>query len=196
MAKQNNDTMRKAFVVGIAGCTQSGKSTFTKDLENVLQNIKIKTFHMDDYHRPKDKMPLTKAPVTKKVYPDFNQPDSTNFPQLRTDMKAAIAENDADVIIVEGTMMLYDEEILGLLDLKLYVEARADERAIRYVERYSQVHGHDFIKDSYLDLVRYRMDEYVEPTKWRADIILNGSLKSEQAVEIIKTYMLKKQNEE
>ena len=184
--------MKKPFVVGIAGGTQSGKSTFAKELVDQLHGIPCKTFHMDDYHRPKDELPLVIAPITKQVYSDFNSPASFDLPQLRLDLKNEIEQNTISFIIVEGTLVLYDDEIRNALDLKLYVETQADERAIRYVASYPQHHGHDFIKNSYLDLVRYRMDEYVEPTKWSADIFLNGSLRSEQAIEIIKTYLLSK----
>lgn len=184
--------MEKAYVIGIAGGTQSGKSTFTKELENTLQNIKFKTFHLDDYHKPKNELPTAEAPITKITYTDFNQINSFNLHQLHLDLKKEIENNVVDVIILEGTLILYDSEILNILDLKLYVETQADERAIRYIELYSQHHGHEFIKNSYLDLVRYRMDEYVEPTKWRADIILNGSSKSMHVIEIIKAYLLTK----
>lgn len=187
--------MKRAFVVGIAGATQSGKSTFTKKLEHALQDVKCKTFCIDNYHKPKDKLPIVEAPITRKVYADFNQADSFDIPQLRFDLKAEIERNEHELIIVEGTMILHDKEIFDALDLKLYVETKADERAVRYIEQYAQIHGHDFIKNSYLDLVRYRMDEYVEPTKWSADIILNGSMQSEQAVEIIKTYLLTKSSD-
>jgi len=184
--------VKKPFVVGIAGGTQSGKSTFTKELEDQLHGITCKTFHIDQYHKPKEELPLAEAPITGTVYPDFNSPASFDLPQLRFDLKSEIEANTVSLIIIEGTLVLYDDEIRNALDLKLYVETKADERAVRYIASYAQYHGHDFIKNSYLDLVRYRMDEYVEPTKWSADIILNGSLQSKQAVEIIKTYLLSK----
>jgi len=184
--------MKKPYVIGIAGCTQSGKSTFTKELQNVLQGVKYKTLAIDSYHKPMEERPLVKAPMTGIEYTDSNLPISFNIPQLRLDLKNEIEKNEADLVIVEGTMILYDEEILSTLDLKIYVETRADERSVRYIEKYSQWYGYDFIRNSYLDLARYRMDEYVEPTKWRADLIINGSLKSEQAVEIVKTFLLTK----
>jgi len=181
--------MGKTFVIGIAGATQSGKSTFAKKLEESLHGVILKTFHIDDYHKPKAKQPIAKAPITQIEYTDFNSLVSFDLPHLRRDIKAALDEENFSVIIIEGTMILYDEEILNLLDLKLFVDSRADERAIRYIELYSQYHDPDFIKNSYLDLVRYRMDEYIEPTKWRADIIINGSMESDRAVEVVKTYI-------
>ena len=182
--------MKRAFVVGVGGATQSGKTTFVKELSSTFRDVTLKVFHLDDYHKAKDEQPLAKAPITKKSYVDFNSLTSFNLSQLRLDLKNEIENSKAQVIIIEGTLILYDEEILEMLDLKLFVDTKPEERAIRYIELYSQFHGHDFIKNSYLDLVRYRMDEYVEPTKWKADIILNGSEKSEQVVEVIKSYLL------
>ena len=184
--------MKKPFVVGIAGATQSGKTTFTNELSNALQNVRLKVFHIDHYHKTKDKQPLAEAPITKKVYTDFNSLTSFDLPQLRMDMRNEIAECSTDLIIAEGTLILYDEEILNMLDLKLYVDTGADERAVRYIESYSKYDEYNVIKNSYLDLVRYRMGEYIEPTKWRADIILNGSKKSEQAIEMVKAYVMTK----
>ena len=184
--------MKKAFVVGVGGATQSGKSTFSKELENVLSTaLRVKLIHQDRYHKKREEQPVIEAPFTKKEYSDFNSLDSFDLTQFYIDIQDEISGNCYDVIIVEGTFVLYDKEILKVLDLKLFVETQADERALRYIELYSKYHGHDFIRNSYMDLVRYRMDEYIIPTKWRADILLNGSMKSEHAVEMVKTYLLK-----
>jgi len=178
--------MPKPFVVGIAGGSASGKSTFSKDLANMLEGCKIATFHMDNYFKPQDNRPRAIAPITKKVYMDDNHPTTVDLPQLRLDMTAAIAEEGLDIIIVEGLLTLHDDEICKLLDLKLYIECRADERMARRLRRNMQ-RGLTFdeIADVYLDIVRYRHDEYVEVSKWRADIILNGSMFSERALRII-----------
>ena len=181
--------MSKPYIIGIAGCTQSGKSTFTRKLEQSFSGIEIKVFHIDDYHKPKDIQPLAISPVTGVEYIDFNQPVSFDLPQLRADLQAEINANTVGIIIVEGTLILYDEAILPLLDLKLYVDAKAEERAERYVGLYSQYHGHDFIKNSYAELIRYRMEEYVEPTKWRAEVIISGSSPSDKTLEMIVHYV-------
>jgi uridine kinase len=181
--------LSKPYIIGIAGCTQSGKSTFTQKLEQALGGVNIKIYHIDDYHKPKDVQPRAASPVTGIEYIDFNQPLSFDLPRLRIDLQAEISANIVDIIIVEGTLILYDEVILPLLDLKLYVDAKAEERAERYVELYSQYHGHDFIKNSYAELVRYRMEEYVEPTKWMADVIINGSTPSDKILKMIPSYV-------
>jgi len=179
----------KPFVVGIGGCSQSGKTTFTNALVEVLHNVRVAVIHFDDYHKPADKRPQSVASHTKITYMDSNLPESFDLPGLRSDLIQKIEQNEVDIIIIEGTMILYDEVIDKLLDLRLYVDIRPDERAIRYVEAYADCQGYDFIRNSYLDLARYRMEEYVEPTKWKADVILNGAMKSDHAVAMVRAYL-------
>ena len=182
--------MKIPFIVGIAGGTQSGKSTFTQALEVALRGERFKTFHMDDYHLPMEQRTISKAPYKSEAYSDANLPASFDIPQLRVDLRNEIDKGAADIIIVEGTMVLYDEAIRETLNLKIFVDTRDDERSVRYIEKYSPIYGYDFIRNSYLDLARYRMDEFVLPTKWYADIILNGSVKSRHSVAAVKGYIL------
>ncbi|MCL2421069.1 MAG: hypothetical protein FWD03_04360 [Defluviitaleaceae bacterium] len=181
--------MKKPFVAGIAGGSASGKSTFTDRLENTLRETgryEIKVFHMDDYFKDDDHRPYVKAPITGKMYLDDNHPESIDLPQLRIDLAAAINDNTADIIIVEGLLTLSDDEICQQLDLKLFIECRADERIVRRLKRNMEWDmSFDEIADVYLDMVRYRHDEYVEPSKWKADFILNGSNFSEKALGMI-----------
>ena len=178
--------MEKAYVVGIAGGSASGKSTFSGLLEKSLDTLRVKVFHMDHYFKPKGQLPYAKAPITQKVYEDHNHPETMDLPRLREDLAAAVNEKSYDVIIIEGLLTLYDDEICDMLDLKLYVECRPDERIVRRLKRNMEWGlTFDQIADVYLDLVRYRHDEYVEPSKWRADFILNGSAPSEKGLVII-----------
>ena len=102
------------------------------------------------------------------------------------DLKAAAAGGSYDVVIIEGLLTLWAREVYDKLDLRLFVECRADERIVRRLRR-NMARGLSFdeIADVYLDLVRYRHDAYVEPSKWRADLILNGSNPSGRALEIL-----------
>jgi uridine kinase len=141
---------------------------------------------MDRYFKPGDRLPNAKAPITGKIYSDHNHPDTMNRAQLAMDLAEAIQENKADVIIAEGLLTLWDDDICKQFDLKLFVECRTDERIVRRLRRNMQSGlTFDEIADVYLDLVRYRHDEYVEPSKWKADFILNGSNFSETALTLI-----------
>ena len=174
--------MKRPFVVGISGGSASGKSTFCNVLEGALSTLRIKTFHMDDYFKPEEKRPYAEAPITGNMYVDDNHPETIDLLQMKADMDNGLKE-DYDVVIVEGLLTLWDKEIYSRLDLKLFVDCRSDERIVRRLRR-NMDWGLKFdeISNVYLDLVRYRHDEYVEPTKWKADIILNGSCSSKLAV--------------
>ncbi|MCL2404421.1 MAG: AAA family ATPase [Defluviitaleaceae bacterium] len=178
--------MQKPYVVGIAGGSASGKSTLCQQLESALEGRKVITFHMDDYFKPKNKRPYVAAPITNKMYLDDNHPTTINLPLLQQDLFAAVDEAKADIIIVEGLLTLYDDAICQMLDLKLYVECRPDERIVRRLRR-NMARGLTFdeISDVYLDMVRYRHDQYVEHCKWKADLIINGSMFPQKGLDII-----------
>ena len=176
----------RKFVIGIAGGTASGKTTFTCTLERALSNYVIKVIHMDDYFKKAECRPFSKAPITGAMYIDDNHPLTMDLPKLATDLECYINSSKYDVIIVEGLLTLWDENIEKQLDLRLFVECRNDERTVRRIRRHMGW-GQSFeeITSVYLDLVRYRHDEYVEPTKWKADFFINGSRPSQLAVDSI-----------
>ena len=176
--------MKKAYVIGIAGGSASGKSTFAKKLKNALEGLDVREIPMDTYFKPTEERQIVEAPITGKDYRDDNHPSSFDFPKLKQDLTAAV--EGSQVVIIEGLLTLWDQEIAEQFDLRLFVDCRPDERIVRRLRRNMEWGlTFDDISNVYLDLVRYRHDEYVEPSKWRADLILNGSSPSETAFQII-----------
>lgn len=186
---------RSTFVIGIAGGTASGKTTFTYTLEQALSNYVLKVVHMDDYFKRAENRPISKAPITGKLYIDDNHPLTMDLPRLAEDLENDINSHTYDVIIVEGLLTLWDDKIEKQLDMRLFVECRDDERTVRRIKRHMGW-GQSFeeITSVYLDLVRYRHDEYVEPTKWKADLFINGSNPSPLAVDSICALVERKLN--
>ena len=186
-----------AYIVGISGGTAGGKSTFSKYLEESLSRFKVKTFHMDSYFKPDETRPRAQAHVTGKIYFDDNCPETIYHEQLRKDLFDAIDSGEWDIILVEGLFALWYDWLFDTLDLKLFIDCRADERIVRRLRRNMAERGLSFdeIAEVYLDMVRYRHDQYIEPTKWRADLILNGSSASELANGMLVDY-IKKQLEQ
>ncbi len=182
--------MKKPFVVGIAGGSASGKSTFAKFLEGELADLKVRTFHMDSYFKPADVRPKAVAHVTGVEYLDDNCPDTIFHEKLREDFLAALKEN-WDIILVEGLFALWYDWLYESLDLKIFIDCQADERIVRRLRRNMAERGLSFdeIAQVYLDMVRYRHQQYIEPTKWRADIILNGSNTSRLANGLIVSFL-------
>jgi uridine kinase len=181
--------MNKSYLIGIAGGTASGKSTFCEKLETELNRLNIKVFHMDEYFKPESERPYSKAFITGEKYIDDNHPLTMYLDKLKDNIKKSLDKKN-DVIIVEGLLTLWDDDIYELLDLKIFVDCKSDERLVRRIKRNTQWgQKFDQITNVYLDMVRFRHDEYVEPSKWRADIIINGSKFSDTALIMIKEHI-------
>lgn len=177
--------MDTCYVIGIAGGTAGGKSTFCEQLGKLLecQGLNTAEIHLDDYFKPESERPVSAAPVSGKEYIDDNHPDTMDLKRVYSDIRSYMNSGKYNVIIAEGLLTLWDKNIYELLDLKLYVDCPADERIIRRLKR-NMSWGRNFeeISEVYLDLVRYRHNEYVEPTKWKADFIINGTTAADKAV--------------
>ena len=116
----------------------------------------------------------------------------------RTDKTIRI--NPAEVIIVEGILVLYDERLKDLMNIKIYVDADADERILRRVIRDVKERGRDVegIAKQYLTTVKPMHYIFVEPTKYSADLVINSGL-NDVAFDVIKVKidtLLKDQNHE
>lgn len=163
-----------AFTIGIAGGTASGKSTLCEKLENQLKHLQVKAIHMDTFFKW-NALPKAVSHLSGKTYDDYNCPDTVEWEAFHKELNDALAA-DYDVILIEGLLVLWDEELRNKLDLRVFVDCRADERIVRRIRR-NTTWGLSFdeITDVYLDMVRFRHDQYVEPSKWTADLIVNGS---------------------
>ena len=176
----------ETITIGIAGGSASGKSTISEILSKRLQDVSVKLIHMDKYF--KKVRPMIVAPYTGKTYEDHNHPDVIDFDTLIKDYQAS--HGKYDVIIIEGLFTLHHDEIRSFLDLKIFIDCQADERIIRRIKR-NLAWGLSFdeITDVYLDAVRHRHQTYVEPSRWHADMVLNGSTPSDVGYEIITNWI-------
>ena len=183
--------MNKIFTAGIAGGSASGKSTLCGKLEKELAGYKLAVIHTDSYFKPDNERIRKKAFVTGREYLDDNHPEDTIYlSRLRKDIADTISANEHDILIVEGIFTLWDDVIYNMLDLKIFIDCKPDERIVRRLKRNMQWGlSFDEIADVYLDMVRYRHEEYVEPSKWRADIIINGSNSTGVSLDILIGYI-------
>ncbi len=164
----------KPYVVAIAGGTCSGKSTLADALNAALnENYRVKLFNMDSYF--KNPTPTVIAPITGIEYPEHNHPDALKLDELRRDFEEACA-GTFDVILIEGLFALYLDWIRQRADLKIFVDLKSDARlARRIVKHMKRGQTYDQVVDRYLDTVRFRHDELIEPTRWHADAVVNGT---------------------
>ena len=103
-------------VIGIAGGSGSGKTTYSNNLGKSLDKFKVKIISTDDYF--KELKPIVKAPYNGKEFVDYDHPTSVDLDRLSRDFNHAISSNLFDIVIVEGLMVLYFEEIREKINLK------------------------------------------------------------------------------
>lgn len=182
------------IIIGIAGGTGSGKSTFTNRLRDSFKDDIAVIYH-DNYYRRHDEIPFEER---KKL--NYDHPDSLETELLLEHLQKlrngeAIdcpvydysQHNRSDktihiepkrIIVVEGILLLADPRTRDLLDIKIYVEADADERILRRVVRDVKERGRDIdnIVEQYLTTVKPMHYLYVEPTRAKADLVINSGM--------------------
>ena len=193
-----------SIIIGIAGGTGSGKSTFTNRLKNEFGDQVSVVYH-DNYYRQQDDVPFEER---KKV--NYDHPDALETDLLIEHLKMLKAGQAIDcpvydysqhnrsketvhieprkIILVEGILLLADPRVRDLIDIKIFVEADADERILRRIVRDVKERGRDLdnIVQQYLTTVKPMHYLYVEPTKARADIIINSG-KNDVAFDIMRS---------
>ncbi|MCI8534305.1 MAG: uridine kinase [Hungatella sp.] len=193
----------KTVIIGIAGGTGSGKSTFTNRLREAFQEDVAVLYH-DNYYRAQDDIPFEERKKVNYDHPaafetelllkqlqELKEGKSIKCPvydysQHNRSDKVIVVE-PRRVILLEGILVLADEKLRRLLDIKVYVEADADERILRRVIRDVKERGRDIegVAEQYLTTVKPMHYLYVEPTRAMADIVINSG-KNPVAFEMVK----------
>ena len=108
-----------------------------------------------------------------------------------TRQKETVHVEPHDVIIVEGIMALYDKKLRDLMDLKIFVDAEPDERLLRVIERdiAERAHPLDMLITKYRNVLKPMHDEFIEPTKQYADIIIPKGGSNERGIGILCKYI-------
>ena len=193
----------KTTVIGIAGGTGSGKSTFTNRLKAAFGDQVAVLYH-DNYYRARDDVPFEER---KKI--NYDHPDAFETELLLKQLKRLKEGRAIDcpvydyarhnrsrqvlrieprpVVLLEGILVLADPRLRELLDIKIYVEADADERILRRVMRDVKERGRDIegVVQQYLTTVKPMHYLYVEPTRSLADLVINSG-RNETAFQVMK----------
>lgn len=198
----------KSIIIGIAGGTGSGKSTFTNRLKEEFKEEVAVIYH-DNYYRDQSDISFEDRKKTNYDHPDsietellvehlkqLKEGHSIHCPVYdysqhnRSDEVTTVEPKR--VILLEGILVLADERLRDLIDIKVYVEADADERILRRVIRDVKERGRDIegVVEQYLTTVKPMHYIYVEPTKSMADIIINSG-KNPIAFELVRNSIKK-----
>ncbi|MCM3342407.1 hypothetical protein M3650_28225 [Paenibacillus sp. MER TA 81-3] len=135
--------------------------------------------------------------IANMQYDDFNHPDALNYDAFMKDVnEVRTTDNKADVIIIEGIFALYFAELREILDLKIFVDADADERLYRRISRNMKNWGVSMeeVATYYLHAAKHREIVFALPTKKYADIIINGHQMEGTAKHIICSWIYSRMN--
>ena len=196
--------MLKPLIIGIAGGSGSGKSTVANNVAELLTTSSVAFIDMDAYYK---NFPSLTLDERKKL--NWDHPDAFDYDLLCAHLEALARREPiekpeydfvthlrrasptrvepADVIVIDGILLFVDERVRELCDVKVFVDADADIRIIRRIERDTHVRGRpvDEIIEQYLSTVQPMHLQFVEPSKRYADVIVPRGGHNTIAIEMI-----------
>jgi len=196
------------LIIGVAGGTGSGKTTIVNKIVEALPPDSVAVIPQDAYYNDQSDMPLEERKLT-----NFDHPDAFDWTLLAhqidalrhgrsveqptysyitcTRLAETVHVEPREVIIVEGIMALYDRDLRSLMDLKIFVDALPDERLLRVIERdiVEREHPLEMLIGKYRHVLKPMHDEFIEPTKQYADIIIPNGGRNVRAVEMMQQYI-------
>jgi uridine kinase len=197
-------TPTKPLIIGIAGGSGSGKTTVARRVAEALEDASVAFIDMDAYYRN-----FSHLSAEERRHVNWDHPDAFDL-DLFVSQMSALAEGrtiakpiydfvehlrrpdtervaPTDVIVIDGILLFVDRRVRDLCDVKVYVDADADIRLIRRIERDMAERGRPLneILAQYLTTVRPMHLEFVEPSKRWADVILPQGGHNLIAIEMI-----------
>ncbi|AZK44580.1 uridine kinase [Erysipelothrix piscisicarius] len=195
------------IVIGIAGGSASGKSSIAKKLKKHFDETqKVVIIKMDDYYKDQSHLPMEERLAT-----NYDHPFAFDMDLLVSDMESLKSGESIqkpvydfmnhtrsqyseeiqcnDVIVLEGLMTLDDSRLRNLLDIKVFVDAPADIRFIRRLVRDVNKRGRtlEHVIEQYMSTVRIMHEQFVEPSKRYADIIIPEGAHNTVAIDLLTT---------
>lgn len=196
----------KPIIIGVAGGTGSGKTTVANKICCQFRDKDILMIEQDAYYRDQKHLPMEERLKTNYDHPlafdndllldhlnKLVQRESVDKPVYdytnHTRSNEVIHLEPRDVIILEGILILEDERLRDMMDIKLFVDTDSDIRIIRRLMRDIKERGRtiDSVIDQYTSVVRPMHLQFVEPTKRYADVIIPEGGENSVAIDLIVT---------
>lgn len=199
------------LIIGIAGGTGSGKTTVVDQILNQLSADEICVISQDSYYKQTDDLSYE-----QRTKINFDHPKAIDFDLLvkhlkelkkgnvieqpvysfvtHNRLKDTLKTHPRKVIIVEGILIFNNLELRDMFDIKIFVHADADERLIRRLRRDIKERGRDLdeVLNRYQDTLKPMHQQFIEPTKNYADIIIPNDKQNTVAIDIVKTVINQK----
>lgn len=198
------------IIIGIAGGTGSVKTTVVRKIVNSLAPGEVVLLPQDSYYKDSSHVP---AELRQQI--NFDHPDAFDWPlllqhiqmlkegksieqpvyhyQTSSRLAETIHVEPRPVIIIEGILALCDPDLRNMMDLKIFVDADPDERLIRVIQRDVVERGRtaEAVMERYTRVLKPMHQQFIEPTKRYADLIIPEGGSNEIAIHILKMYIEK-----
>ncbi|MDO4432194.1 MAG: uridine kinase [Aerococcaceae bacterium] len=196
----------KPIVIGVTGGSGSGKSSVSKRIVDSFEGLSIVLLQQDYYYKDQTHLPFEERLLTNYDHPDafdnelfaehlqillaggaINRPVYDYVTHTRSE--EVVYQEPKDVIIIEGLMILGDERLRELMDIKVYVDTDDDIRLARRILRDIAERGRsvDSVIKQYIEVVKPMYHQFIEPTKRYADIIVPEGGYNNVAVDLFVT---------
>ena len=196
------------IIIGIAGGTGSGKTTVVNKITNSFPLGEVAVIPQDSYYKDSSHIPPEER---SKI--NFDEPDAIEWKLLVKHLKELKQGNAIDmptysyltctrqpetvrvepceVVIIEGILVLNDEELRDMMDVKVFVDADADDRLIRVISRDCVERGRTpmMVINRYQEVLKPMHNQYIEPSKRHADLILPQGGDNHVAIKLLTDYI-------
>tara|TARA_Y100001934_G_C12238769_1_gene719228 strand:+ start:42 stop:677 length:636 start_codon:yes stop_codon:yes gene_type:complete len=198
--------MNNTILIGVSGGTGSGKTTVARNIASEFKKNEVVLIQLDSYYKKINHLSFDERSKT-----NFDHPNAIDFDLLKKDLHNIKQGNSIEIpqydfkthtrldsttiidahhiVIVEGILSLYDQKIRNLMAIKIFVDTDDDIRIIRRLKRDINKRNRSFesVKNQYYNTVRPMHQQFVEPTKKYADIIIPEGGKNPVAIDILRT---------
>jgi uridine kinase len=200
--------MKMITIIGIAGGTGSGKTTVVKNIVNSLPENSVAVVPLDSYYNDTSEMTEEERHNINFDHPDafdwhllikqinelreghaIEQPTYSYIQCNR--LPETVHVDPKPVIIIEGIMTLLNKRLREMMDLKIYVDCDSDERLIRNIQRDTIDRGRtvSMVVDRYLKVLKPMHEQFIEPTKRYADLIIPQGGENAKGIGILCKYI-------
>lgn len=197
---------KKPIVIGIAGGTGSGKTSISNKVMKTFADKSVLLIQQDSYYHDQSHITFEERLKTNYDHPkafdnkllmkqvqQLQNRQSIKVPvydfAIHTRSDKILHVDPKDVIILEGILVLEDAKLRNLMDIKIYVDTDADIRILRRMVRDIKERGRtlESVIDQYLSVVRPMHNQFVEPSKRYADVIIPEGGKNRVAIDLVAT---------
>ncbi len=196
------------LIIGIAGGTGSGKTTVVRKIISSLPVGEVAVLPQDSYYKDSSHIP-----VEERSKINFDEPDAFDWPLLYDHLNAlkdgksiemptysyltctcgqeTVKVEPRDVVIVEGILVLTDPQLRNMMDVRVFVDADADDRLIRVIARDCIERGRtpQMVIDRYEGVLKPMHCQYIEPSKCFADLIVPQGGNNTVAIGLLTDYI-------